>query len=186
MDGWRLVGQYDSDVGSWLLHDGREAALLEVPEGLSLTDVRLALGDLRLVLVTASHEHEDHLDVGVWEQLRTAYMRAWMLHPTDVRSEVRLRVGGEPLWLVPAPKHSTSDVVAVFRGIAMTGDLELGTLDSVTDEVPIATRRSSFERLRGFEQRAGYRVHTVHSAHMDDLRTNIDWRSLWPTTPTRS
>ena len=50
-----------------------------------------------------------------------------------------LHLGGEPLWLVKAPKHSRTDVVTVFRGVAMTGDIELGMLRSVNREVPMRT-----------------------------------------------
>jgi hypothetical protein len=32
-EGWHLIGRYESDVGSWLLHHKGEALLLEVPEG---------------------------------------------------------------------------------------------------------------------------------------------------------
>jgi hypothetical protein len=80
---------------------------------------------------------------------------------------------------VKAPKHSPGDLVTVFRGVAMTGDIELGTLDSVTDEVSMTTRKRSMRRLREFPDRTGYRVHTVVSAHLNDLRRDVDWTSLF-------
>jgi hypothetical protein len=59
--GWHLIGAYPDhepgDVGSWILHDGGEALLLEVPEGLTVADVRDALERLvnsRLRFVAAS------------------------------------------------------------------------------------------------------------------------------------
>lgn len=61
----------------------------------------------------------------------------------------------------------------------MTGDLELGMLGSVTDEVPEATRRQSFDWLAGFPSRTGYHVHTVISAHLNDLRTGFCWPELF-------
>ena len=67
----------------------------------------------------------------------------------------------------------------VFRGVAMTGDIELGTLDSVNDEVPMVVRKRSMRRLLGFPGRSGYQVHTIISAHLNDLRRNVDWRNLF-------
>lgn len=179
-DGWHLVGEYDSDVGSWLLHHGGEALLLEVPEGLTVKDVELcslALG-LRLKYVTASHSHCDHLDTEVWGTSSLAFRKAHFVHPGDVQGERCLYLGGEPLWLISAPKHSPDDIVTVWRGVAMTGDIELGTLDSVTNEVPLLTRRRSLRWLQGFERRQNYYIHTVFSAHLNDVRQNVDWYDL--------
>jgi hypothetical protein len=61
----------------------------------------------------------------------------------------------------------------------MTEDIELCTLDSVTDEVPLATRRRSMRRLAGFPQRTSYHVHTILSAHLNDVRRGVDWESLF-------
>jgi hypothetical protein len=61
----------------------------------------------------------------------------------------------------------------------MTGDIETGMLESVTDEVPLATRRRSMRRLREFPERAGYRVHTTVSAHLNSVRQAVDWPALF-------
>lgn len=179
--GWELVGRYESGVGSWLLTGGGEALLLEVPEGLRPPDVRgaLAVSGCRLKYVTASHDHWDHLDEGVWGRLQRAFPRAAYLHPRYQASDVFLDLGGEPLYLIRAPKHSRTDLVTVYRGVAMTGDIELGTADSACGEVPAATRRKSMKHLAGFFDRRGYRVHTTVSAHLDDLRTGVDWKALF-------
>ncbi len=183
--GWHLIGAYPDhepgDVGSWLLaHDG-EALLLEVPEGLTVPDVAAAVSRVAVTIrfVTASHDHEDHLDTDVWAALAAAYPQARVLHPTKVRGDHLLHVGGEPVWLVKGPKHSHCDVVTVFRGVAMTGDIELGMLDSVNDEVPLATRRRSMRWLRDFEKRSGYHVHTIVSAHLNDVRRGVRWSELF-------
>ncbi len=171
--GWDLIGMYDSDVGAWILHHGGEAMLLEIPEGLTVADIRRALGDRRLEYMGVSHSHPDHLDVEVLEKLRRRWPAAVWLGHDD--SEIRL--GGEPLYRLSAPKHSPDDIVTVFRGVAMTGDIELGTLDSVSDEVPMRRRRRSMQKLRDW--RPEYHVHTTVSAHVDDVRRNIDWHSLF-------
>lgn len=61
----------------------------------------------------------------------------------------------------------------------MTGDIELGTLDSVNDEVPRATKAASMDYLRGFEERTGYHIHTIISAHLNDFRQGVNWSGLF-------
>jgi glyoxylase-like metal-dependent hydrolase (beta-lactamase superfamily II) len=152
-----------------------------VPEGLAVPEVEEAVTapGVTLRYLIASHEHYDHLDPELWDALGRAFPQANPVHPAAVRGDQYLEMGGEPLWLVKAPKHSAADVVTVFRGVAMTGDIEPGALDSVTDEVPRATRKRSMHRLAGFPQRTGYGVHTVVSAHLNDLRRDVDWPALF-------
>jgi hydroxyacylglutathione hydrolase len=184
-EGWHLIGRYpegDPDgVGSWLLHHDREAMLLEVPECLDLDDVRKAVDRLGVVVrsVTASHEHWDHLDEEAWSGLTKMFPEAEMIHPTKVRGHRRFDIGGEPVWLVKAPKHSACDVVTIFRGVAMTGDIELGKLDSGCGEVPIPKRRESMRRLLEFPVNKNYQVHSVISAHLNDVRLGVNWPSLF-------
>lgn len=183
--GWHLVGAYPEGypcvVGCWILHHGKEAAVLEVPECLTVSDVVAAVQDLGVTVrfVTASHEHWDHLDETAWDELKTTFPGAKFFHPSQIEGDVQLFLNGEPLWLVKAPKHSLTDVVTVFRGVAMTGDIETGTLDSVTDEVSLRQRRKSMARLREFPARAGYHIHTTVSAHLNSLRRGVDWESLF-------
>lgn len=179
--GWHLIGRYDSDVGSWLLHNNDEAMLLEIPEGLTVADVQAVVAQLgvKIRFVTASHDHEDHIDVTVWDALRVVFPEAEFVHPSKVRGDRLLDLGDEPLWLVKAPKHSPEDVVTVFRGVAMTGDIELGMLESVNDEVPERTRRRSMKRLGEFEERTGYRVHSTVSAHLNSVRVGVNWPGLF-------
>jgi glyoxylase-like metal-dependent hydrolase (beta-lactamase superfamily II) len=180
-EGWHLIGAFEDNVGSWLLMDDGEALLLEVPEGLTVGDVRKALADTKTKLryVTASHDHWDHLDRNVWGELAGAFPRAKIVHPASVRGDRQLQIGSEVVWLVAAPKHSLADVVTVFRGVAMTGDIEIGMLESVTDEVPLATRRKSMRRLQEFQDRTGYHVHTTVSAHLNSLRVSVNWPELF-------
>jgi hypothetical protein len=183
--GWHLLGvipdSAPDDVGSWLLVHGREAMLLEIPPGLTAEVVRSALDrtETTLRLVTASHDHKDHFDPEAWETLRQAFPAAEFVHPDRVSGDTPLALDGEPVWLVKAPKHSASDVVTVFRGVAMTGDIELGTLASVNREVPRRTKAASMHWLRTFPDRTGYRVHAIMSAHLNDVRTGVDWRHLF-------
>jgi hypothetical protein len=182
---WHLLGAFPDgvpdDVGSWLLaHDG-EAVLLEVPPGLTVRAVRSALkrAGAALRFATASHSHEDHLDPDARAALCKAFPKTEFIHPSSVSGDRLLEVGGEPLWMVKAPKHSADDVVTVFRGVAMTGDIELGMLASVNNEVQLPTRVRSMNWLRGFPQRTGYHVHSVVSAHPNDVRVSVRWADLF-------
>lgn len=183
--GWHLLGAFPDgqpdDVGSWLLYHPGEAALLEIPPGLTPQVVSAGLQAIgcSLKLATASHGHEDHFDPDAWRALKAEFPQATFLHPRSIRGDQCLTLAGEPLWLIKAPKHSKTDVVVVFRGVAMTGDIELGMLGSVNREVPKATKRRSMAFLRDFQDRTGYRVHTVVSAHLNDVRINVNWPALF-------
>lgn len=168
-------------MGSWLLCHRDEALLLEVPKGLPVAEVKAAVYCLGVSLrfVTASHDHEDHLDVEVWKGLQKAFPETTFIHPRTVAGDSVLYLDGEPVWLVKAPKHSRTDVVTIFRGVAMTGDIELGMLESVNNEVTVRTRRRSMGCLRDFSARTGYHVHSLVSAHLNDVRTSIDWPQLF-------
>lgn len=184
-EGWHLIGAFPDnepdDVGSWLLVNNGEALLLEVPPGLRAHHARRALALTGAVLryFTASHNHCDHLDGLAWGSLMRAFPEAEIIHPSSVRGDRLVFIGGEPLWLVGAPKHSATDVVTIFRGVAMTGDIELGMLESVNDEVPLRVKRDSLKHLRDFEERTSYHVHSIVSAHLNDVRQGINWPALF-------
>jgi hypothetical protein len=187
LPGWHLLGSFpdgeDNDVGSWLLHASGVSMLLEIPPGLSVSHVHDALDatGAKLRYVTASHLHEDHFDRGVWRSLEREFPAAQFIRPGKVStpSETRYVLGGETLWLLKAPKHSPSDTVTIFRGVAMTGDIELGMLDSVNNEVSRTRKAASMAFLRGFEERTGYKVHTIVSAHLNDFRQGFFWAELF-------
>jgi hypothetical protein len=183
LPGWHFLGVFYEPgfPGSWLLHHRGEAMLLELPPELPVGVVRkgLAAIDAELRFVTASHSHEDHLDPEVWNKMVDAYPDAHFLSPDEIEEDTCIELAGEPLWLIQAPKHSPDDVVTVFRGVAMTGDIELGTLRSVNREVPRKTKAASMDHLRGFEDRTGYHVHSAFSAHMNSFRQNVDWPALF-------
>ena len=186
--GWVLLGQYPVDdpdgVGSWILHHDGEAALLEIPPDESLiaraAEVVASL-DLKVRFIFASHDHEDHLDRLILRELRSqpAFAAARWITPKPSETGVTgLMLGGEPLWLVHAPKHSLTDTVTVFRGFAMAGDIELGTLDSVNTEVGTQMRLQSLSFLAAFERQHNYRIRGLVSAHLNDFRENISWEQV--------
>lgn len=183
--GWKLLGSFPdnelNDVGSWLLHNNGESLLLEIPPGLTVEKVKCGLKNInsKLCYVIASHDHEDHFDSNVWNELQKEFPKSRFMYPRMLCKDKALLLGGEPLWIIKAPKHSLTDVVIVFRGVAMTGDIELGQLESVNNEVYDSLKRKSMTHLRTFPNRTGYLVHTVLSAHLNDLRTSINWPELF-------
>lgn len=188
--GWHLIGRYpkgdDDGVGSWLLHHNGKSMLLELPPGLTTGDVDEAtdaIGGDELIYLGASHTHFDHFSLATRTKIGSRYTCCYVGPEWKAKRHrietYEFSLGGEPLYRIFVAKHSTHDVVTVFRGVAMTGDIELGTLDSVNDEVPIALKRKSFAHLERFEEKNDYRIHTVVSAHLNDVRENVDWRSLF-------
>ena len=183
--GWILLGQYPvgdpNGVGSWILHHNGEAALLELPPDEELINRAVEVVDsLRLTVKFAmvSHDHEDHFDRQLLRTLRTypAFASVRWIQPKPRQMGVTgLSLGGEPLWLVHAPKHSLTDTVTIFRGLAMTGDIELGMVDSVNREVPPELRRESLSLLAKFERQHRYHIASLMSAHLNDRRRDFSW-----------
>jgi hydroxyacylglutathione hydrolase len=183
--GWVLLGQYplgDPDgVGSWILHHNGEAALLELPPDEALIENAVEVVsslNLRVKFIFVSHDHEDHFDRLLLRSLRNhpAFESArWMAPKPRETGVTGLSLGGEPLWLVHAPKHSLTDTVTIFRGFAMAGDIELGTLESVNREVGKNMREESLSFLAAFERQHNYRVRGLVSAHLNDFRQDIRW-----------
>jgi hydroxyacylglutathione hydrolase len=183
--GWILLGQYplgDPDgVGSWILHHEGEAALLELPPDEELIQRAVEVVDslkLTVKFAMVSHDHEDHFDRQLLRTLRTfpAFSSVRWIQPKPRQTGVTgLRLGGEPLWLVHAPKHSLTDTVTIFRGMAMTGDIELGTVDSVNGEVPGNMKKESLYFLADFERQHRYHIASLLSAHLNDRRWDFSW-----------
>jgi glyoxylase-like metal-dependent hydrolase (beta-lactamase superfamily II) len=181
--GWWKIGEFESGVGSWLLVNNGEAMLLEVPEGLKVEHIERALEQIGLPMLRAigtSHSHEDHLDENTWRLIKHRWWPIpYVVDPRDYQGPLIFDLGGEKLFVRYAPKHSYDDIIVIFRGVCFTGDIELGTLDSVNREVNLPTKRKTMRNLATFEEDANYKVHTTHSAHCNDTRTNVDWKSLF-------
>ncbi|MBY0461526.1 MAG: hypothetical protein K2V38_29775 [Gemmataceae bacterium] len=201
-DGVYLAGRYNwLQTGVWLLAHNGEAAVLELPPtslvGVSAgpnpaADAReaaRALGaEVKYLLCT--HAHHDHFSTRTLDAMRRAFPRARVTLQSGFRqvvdgpevtyfdSQLALALGGEPLHLIHAPKHSWTDTVVVFRGSACTGDWELNTIRTVNERVPVETRLASCARLAEFAWRANYHIHRVYSVHANDRREGVDWFAL--------
>jgi glyoxylase-like metal-dependent hydrolase (beta-lactamase superfamily II) len=201
-DGVYLVGQYNwLQTGVWLLAHNGEAAVLEMPPtslvggGSGADPAGDAANCARELGVTVkyllcTHTHHDHFSAPVFHQMRERFPRAEPVLHSDFRrvagewgvryfdDRLALSIGGEPLHLIHAPKHSQTDTIVIFRGTACTGDWELGTVRTVNERVPVETRVRSCDRVIAFVRESGYWVHRVYSVHANDRREGVDFPAL--------
>lgn len=206
-DGVYLVGRYNFlQTGVWLLAHNGEAALLELPP----TDLRGGRGGpdpaadaaraasglgVRVKYLLCTHAHHDHFSSTTFGAMRARFpgaepvLQSHFRHLLGDAPGVRyfdsgwgLSVGGEPLHLVHAPKHSQADTMVIFRGSACTGDWELNTVRTVNERVPVEVRRASCDRVIGFVRETGYHVHRVYSVHANDRREGVDFAALMADT----
>lgn len=207
-DGVLLVGRFNPlKTGCWLLVHNGEAAVLEMPpagpgEVNPAEAVQAALAPWPGVKVThllCTHAHADHFAVATFHALRAAFPAAEPCLQVGFRrtagseygvryftTELRLHVGGEPLFLVHAPKHSNTDTMVIFRGAACTGDWELGMLRSVHDwagwGVTTDRKLESIARMERWPAENDYVIHRVYSVHANDRREGVDFPALMAST----
>lgn len=202
-DGVHLLGRVTHlKTGVWLLAHHGEAAVLELPpaehgdpDPVDLASAAATQLGVRVKFIVCTHTHGDHFARDTLKRMRTWFAGAeTVLHegfrgyagdPPGIRyfdDAASLSVGGEPLHLVHAPKHSQTDTMVVFRGTACTGDWELGTVRTVNERVPVETRLRSCDRMIRFVRETGYRIHRVYSVHANDRREGVDWVELMAAT----
>lgn len=198
-------GPYRNAV--WLLVNGDEAALVEMPPYRPKRDARpwqAAKRCLRKIGATLkyallSHAHLDHCltlmsfretfpqarFVGHRSQVESrliARITGW--RPYEVFDEVfdsethTLHLNGEPLLLIHCPKHSDSDQFVIYRGTAITGDWFLGDLKDCNALVDPRQKIHSIERVQHWLRRWDYRVVRAFSGHGDCFYHDVDFHRL--------
>ena len=201
-DGVHLVGRYNYlQTGVWLLAHNGEAAVLELPPTGILgfgfgadpaADAANAAQELGVAVkfLLCTHTHHDHFSTATFRHMRERFPRAEPVLQSGFRKVIdepgiryfddhdELFVGGEPLLLLHAPKHSATDTMVIFRGAACTGDWELNTIRTVNERVPVETRLRSCDRVIDFVRRTNYHVHRVYSVHANDRREGVDFPAL--------
>jgi len=87
-------------------------------------------------------------------------------------------LGGEPLYLVHAPKHCLSDTLVVFRGCMITADWWLGAGDPNYNHVPVGQIHHSINTILRLCKEKNYIIHSVFSTHANEFRHNINIEEL--------
>ena len=205
-EGIFLLGRFNSlKTGCWLLVHNHEAAILELPpreldeecpSELALEAVKSLNVSVKFILCT--HNHGDHLSEETLSKMRALFPRAsvylqkgcqdvissrWGIH--WFKDELKLDLGGEPLYLVHAPKHSDTDTMIIFRGTICTGDWELGTIRSVHDGwsgITEVEKNASIDCLLEFVSKNHYHIHQTFSVHANDRKEQVDFIKLMEDT----
>jgi hydroxyacylglutathione hydrolase len=87
-------------------------------------------------------------------------------------------LGGEPIHMIYAPKHSYTDHLILFRGAMITGDWFLGDLRDCNAIVSPQHKRIAIERAAEVVRELGYHVHMMFSAHGDCLFYDVDFYAM--------
>lgn len=202
-DGVYLVGRYNAlQTGVWLLAHGGHAAVLELPptgivglgsEANPARDVAALADELGVAVkyILCTHAHHDHFGAITFRQMREQFPRAETVLQSGFHKladdepsaayfddHYSLFIGGEPLYLLHAPKHSLTDTMVIFRGAVCTGDWELNTIRTVNESVPVETRLRSCDRVIEFVRLMNYHIHRVYSVHANDRREGVDFPAL--------
>ena len=207
-DGIHLLGVYgELRAGCWLLVNGNRAAILELPPYSAgqysptiAAQIAAEQRNLDIDYLLCSHAHADHIAQDTLKEFNRAFPSAQVYLQAGFQEHVttakhvhhfddflKLSLGGEPLYLVHAPKHSWTDTIIIFKGVAITGDWELNTIRSVHDgnpemSVPLDAKLASIAKMTRFPTEQGYLVHKVFSVHANDRRDDIDFVELMEDT----
>jgi glyoxylase-like metal-dependent hydrolase (beta-lactamase superfamily II) len=155
--------------------------LVELPKRLTPKIVSKALleHEAELKYVAMSHYHVDHVYQHTFDEIVSSFPDAEVLYNKGNCHTTQVLLGGEPVYLLDAAKHSESDRIIVFRGIALTSDVELGTLWTCNGEIDLDSRKRAMAFWASFEREHNYKVHTVFSAHLNDLRSHVNFSALF-------
>ncbi len=200
-DGIYLLGNFNQlKAGCWLLIHKKEAAILDMPT-YELSEFSPACCCSFLIeegynvrFLLSSHSHWDHFSLRTLQDFHKKFPTAMLylscqyqhipptIPTTYFQNETVLDLGGEPLYLVHAPKHSLEDTIVIFRGTAMMGDWELNTIYSVHNDVTIEKRRISIERMMEFEKEKNYKIKRTFANHGNERRDEVDFTELMKDT----
>lgn len=208
-EGVWLLGRYEwFGTGAWMLVNGHDAALVEMPPynpNHQESPARKAYfvakkHRLNLRYILCTHNHSDHCSIITALELARYFPEAEyvlqqgfeeIIHMVPrvhfFNEEQVLYLEGEPLYIVHAPKHSWTDTMVIFKGVAITGDWELNTLHSCHDDKPRhrvskEVKIQSIQKMRRFQESKGYHIHKVFSVHANDRRENVNFNWLMDDT----
>jgi hydroxyacylglutathione hydrolase len=192
----------DQLCGTWILYNGKSCAIVETPpkeiDGDTVPAELIARcieeRGLTPVLLTISHAHWDHVD-GIstyWDVLTDYPDMKLVCHEScfDIAPKLKnyfdsfndwiyeTSIDGEPLYIIYAPKHSSSDVMIVFRGTMITGDWWLGWGDPNWNKIPPATSIKSVDRILDFMRNTRYIITRLFSSHANDFRYGVNTEAV--------
>ncbi|MDQ7823980.1 MAG: MBL fold metallo-hydrolase [Candidatus Eremiobacteraeota bacterium] len=112
-----------------------------------------------------------------WAEVKEKSGKEWFLSSFNeifFSDILELTLGGEPLFLIYGPKHSLGDVHCVFRGVWCSGDWWLFEGDPCQDRAASSKAEESITRLKSFSLERSYLIHTIFSAHADNLLYGVN------------
>lgn len=200
--GWCSPGVYLLDrygpfsCGGWIFFNGEDCALVEAPweDGRSLATAKALEVTRRngwvVRYILLSHTHLDHTR-GL-KAYREAFPHARLItHESFAHSFLGrqvnsffkggmhvLRLGGEPVVLLHAPKHSPEDTLFFFRGTCISGDWIWGAYPEGRNLVREDRIVRSLEDVARTLHREDYQVHTIFSSHANEARRECDFLGL--------
>lgn len=148
----------------------------------SLPDFRLTFPQTRFV--THRSMVEDRHFLSIMARHPKMPMTAWNRGDFRLFDEVYEQpvwsgtLGGEPLHLVYAPKHSYTDQLVVFRGGMITGDWYLGDLRDCNAIVRPEHKKQAIDNALHSVRALRHRVHMMFSGHGDCLYYDVDFETM--------
>jgi len=195
--GIHLLGIYGPyRCGAWMLVSGKECALVECPleRGASkaVEDARsmIAREGLHLKYIIPTHTHLDHAaGIKAYQKAfpkakivgHASFASSWLARYLDAYytgSTQVLPLGGEPILLMHAPKHSPEDTLVIFRGTCLSGDWIWGRYPEGRNLVPNKVIARTLERVNQVLSESRYHVHTIFSSHANEARRGVDFPSM--------
>jgi flavorubredoxin len=94
-------------------------------------------------------------------------------------------LGGEVIYIVYVPKHSSSDTMIIFQGTMITGDWWWGPGDPNNNHINVDVINQSIDRLENFSTMKKYHIKNMFSVHANEFHrdlTDKDYLSLLEST----
>jgi len=198
--GVRLLDVPAHGSAVWIFEHGGECAFVEQPfeagRNRSVLEAKQQADEAgwQVKYLLSTHVHFDHAGaLGIWRAVFpkaeapghasfAEFVAPGAYSRVVDESVVELDLGGEPLLLLHAPKHSGEDLLVFFRGSCLSGDWSWGPYPDSLPLIPPARKVQSLDFVRDELARRNYGVHTVYSSHGNEARRDVDFAGLLAAT----